>query len=228
MGVKRHVVLVEDEAAVRENIRAALERQGYQVSTYANLPSARVGMAGRLPDLAIIDVGLEDEPEGGFVLCQFLRQQSPTVPIILFSARDSEIDMVSGLRLGADDYLSKEISMPHLLARVAALFRRQDAFGQEIHHGDLRLLVDNLQMYWRGQPVELTVTEFWMVVSLARHPGHVKSRGQLMEDANIFVDESTVTSHIKRIRRKIQVVDPGFDAIETVHGLGYRWKVQPA
>ncbi len=230
MTSKRHIALVEDEPAILENTRAALERQGYRVSTYPDLPSARTGLARLLPDLAIIDVGLHDEPEGGFELCQLLRQKSPTLPIILFSARDSEIDVVSGLRLGADDYLSKDISQPHLLARVAALFRRQDAFGQAaeadqlIQHGDLKLLTENLQMLWKNTPVDLTVTEFWMVVSLARHPGHVKSRSQLMEDASIFVDDATVTSHIKRIRRKIQAIDPHFDAIETVHGLGYRWK----
>jgi two-component system OmpR family response regulator len=227
---KRHIAIVEDEPAVLDNTRAALERQGYRVSGYKDLPSARRAMRQQLPDLAIIDIGLQDEPEGGFELCQFLRQQSPTLPIILFSARDSEIDVVSGLRLGADDYLSKDISLPHLLARVAALFRRQEAFGQAaeagqvIAHGELKLLTENLQMFWRDQPVELTVTEFWMVVSLARHPGHVKSRAQLMEDASIFVDEATVTSHIKRIRRKIQAIDAEFDAIDTVHGLGYRWK----
>jgi len=230
MTTKRHIALVEDEPAILENTRVALERQGYRVSTYGDLPSARHGLMQRLPDLAIIDVGLQDEPEGGFELCQLLRQQSPTLPIILFSARDSEIDVVSGLRLGADDYLSKDISQPHLLARVAALFRRQEAFGraaeadQLIQHGELKLLTENLQMVWRNTPVDLTVTEFWMVVSLARHPGHVKSRSQLMEDANIYVDDATVTSHIKRIRRKVQAIDPAFDAIETVHGMGYRWK----
>lgn len=230
MTAKRHIAIVEDEAVIRENIRAALEHQGYRVSAYADLPSARHALSRQLPDLAIIDVGLNDQPEGGFELCQLLRQQSATLPIILFSARDSEIDVVSGLRLGADDYLSKDISQPHLLARIAALFRRQEAFGraaevdQLIQHGHLKLLTENLQMLWRNQPVDLTVTEFWMVVSLARHPGHVKSRGQLMEDANIFVDDATVTSHIKRIRRKIQAVDPAFDTIETVHGMGYRWK----
>ncbi len=137
---------------------------------------------------------------------------------------------MSGLRLGADDYLTKDVSLPHLLARIAALFRRVDATAQPavaedvLHRGRLALDAQRMTAMWNGQPAGLTVTEFWMVHSLARHPGHVKDREQLMRDAEMVVDDGTITSHVKRIRKKFLAVDPAFDAIDTVYGMGYRWK----
>ncbi len=226
---KKHIVIVEDEPSILANYLTALERQGYSTQGYNELHQAKKALAHSLPDLVIIDVGLGDEPDGGFELCRFLRTQSESLPLLFLTARDNEFDMVSGLRLGADDYLSKDISIPHLLARVAALFRRQDLSAKSaeentIKQGSLTILTDNLQILWKNEVVDLTVTEFWMIVSLARHKGHVKTRDQLMNDANVYVDESTITSHIKRIRQKFQVVDDNFDCIDTVHGMGYRWK----
>jgi two-component system, OmpR family, response regulator len=121
------------------------------------------------------------------------------------------------------------VSLPHLLARIAALFRRVDATAQPavaedvLHRGRLALDAQRMTAMWNGKPVGLTVTEFWMVHSLARHPGHVKDREQLMRDAEMVVDDGTITSHVKRIRKKFLALDPGFDAIETVYGMGYRW-----
>lgn len=226
----RRIAIVEDEADIRANYAEALVRQGYEVSAHADRHSAMAAFQGRLPDLAIIDIGLGDEPEGGFTLCGALRALSARLPIIFLSARDSDFDIVSGLRLGADDYLTKDISLPHLLARIAALFRRLDALadvaGGEggVERGPLRLDTMRLSAEWHGQPVALTLTEFWMVHTLARTPGHVKSRDQLMHDARL-VDDGTITSHVKRIRRKFAAVDPAFDHIESVYGMGYRWKV---
>jgi len=226
---KKHIVIVEDEPSILANYQAALQRQGYLTNGYENLSQAKMALSQQLPDLVVIDVGLGDEPDGGFELCRYLRAQSETLPILFLTARDNEIDMVSGLRLGADDYLSKDISLPHLLARVAALFRRQDLSHSKqnentIVQGKLKILTDNLQVFWQENPIDLTVTEFWMIVSLARHKGHVKTREQLMSDANVYVDASTITSHIKRIRKKFMVLDGDFDCIDTVHGMGYRWK----
>jgi two-component system, OmpR family, response regulator len=227
----RRIAIVEDEAAIRANYAEALARQGYEVSAHADRPQALAAFRARLPDLAVIDIGLGDEPEGGFTLCSELRAMSRRLPIIFLTARDSDFDVVSGLRLGADDYLTKDISMPHLLARIAALFRRVDALAdaqpQEdtLERGPLRLDVMRLAARWREQPVDLTLTEFWMVHTLAKTPGHVKSRDQLMHDARL-VDDGTITSHVKRIRRKFAVVDGDFDAIESVYGMGYRWKAQ--
>ena len=158
-----------------------------------------------------------------------LRARSSQLPIIFLTARESELDIVSGLRLGADDYLTKRITLEHLLARVAALLRRVDALkaddapAQLVERGDLALDLDRLSATWNGRAVSLTVTEFWVVHALAQHPGHVRSRDQLMAAANVVLDDSTVTSQIKRIRAKFNGVDEGFQSIETVYGMGYRW-----
>jgi len=226
----RRIALVEDDPTIRQNYTDALTRAGYGVSAFADRASASKALATRLPELAIIDIGLGADIDGGFALCRELRAASQTLPIIFLSARDSDFDIVSGLRLGADDYLTKDVSLPHLMARIAALFRRVDAASapavadEVLHRGGLAIDSARMTATWNAQPVDLTVTEFWMVHSLARHPGHVKDRGQLMRDAEMVVDDGTITSHVKRIRRKFMAIDPAFDGIETVYGMGYRWK----
>lgn len=226
----RQIAIIEDEAVIRENYTDYLHRQGYRVTGYASRQQALQAFAKGLPDLVILDIGLNDEIDGGFTLCRELRARSTTLPIIFLTARDSDFDTVAGLRLGADDYLTKEISLPHLAARIAALFRRVDALSQDeaepeqLICDDLRLDTQRLTVHWSESPVALTVTEFWMLHALARRPGHVRSRGQLMEEAQIYVDEASISSHIKRIRRKFIEQDPEFDHIESVYGAGYRWK----
>jgi two-component system, OmpR family, response regulator len=228
-AVKKTIAIVEDEPALRENYAAALARHGYQVKTYANRKAAMQAFATRLPDLAIIDISLEDEAEGGFDLCRDLRAMSAELPIIFLTARDSELDAVSGLRLGADDFLTKDVSLPHLAARVAALFRRIDALrlpqnaADTVRRGALVMDAAKMQTTWNGRPVTLSLTEFWIVHALALNPGHVKNRQQLMDAANVVLDDSTITSHIKRLRRKFLEIDPAFDAVQTVYGMGYRW-----
>jgi two-component system OmpR family response regulator len=225
----RTVAVVEDEAAIRENYAAALRRRGYRVQTFADRREAISSFSSKLPDLVIIDINLGREVEGGFELCRDLRSRSASLPIIFLTARDSELDTVSGLRLGADDYLTKNISLDHLLARVAALFRRVDALesgldrDETIERGDLILDTARLMARWKNEPVPLTVTEFWVVHSLAEHPGHVRNRDQLMAAASTVLDDASVTSQIKRIRAKFVAIDPAFAGIETVYGMGYRW-----
>ena len=227
--MSKRIAIVEDEVAIRENYAAAFRREGYNVEMYEARRPAMDAFVARLPDLVLIDVNLKDEVEGGFELCRDLRSQSPDLPIIFLTARDSEFDVVSGLRLGADDYLTKDISLPHLMARVAALFRRMEAIQSpqkadgRVQRGDLELDLDRMMVRWRDQPVSLTLTEFWMVHALARYPGHVKNRQQLMDAAQAVLDDNTITSHIKRIRKKFIAIDPAFDAVETVYGMGYRW-----
>ena len=229
MGEKKTIAVVEDEAAIRENYSAALQRLGYRVHGYADRETALAAFQNRLPDLVIIDVNLGAEVEGGFELCRELRARSSQLPIIFLTARESELDIVSGLRLGADDYLTKRITLEHLLARVAALLRRVEALkasdepAQLVERGALELDLDRLSATWAGLAVPLTVTEFWVIHALAQHPGHVRSREQLMAAANVVLDDSTVTSQIKRIRAKFIAVDEGFNNIETVYGMGYRW-----
>ncbi|MEX2523857.1 MAG: proteobacterial dedicated sortase system response regulator [Gammaproteobacteria bacterium] len=226
----KQISLIEDEPAIRENYAEALRKQGYDVAGYAGRDEAMASFRRRLPDLAIIDIALGDDSEAGFELCRELRGLSSSLPIIFLTARDADIDIISGLRLGADDYLTKDVSIHQILARVAALFRRIEAFQNEQDRGklirvsDLSIDTDRMSVDWKGNNIILTVTEFWILNSLVRHPGHVKSREQLMSDAGIFVDDGTVTSHVKRIRRKFETIDPEFEYIDTVYGMGYRWK----
>lgn len=226
----RTIAIVEDEPAIRANYADALRRQGYEVAAYANRREAMTGMQTRLPDLAIIDIGLEDEIDGGFTLCRDLRAKSEKLAIIFLTARDSDFDTVAGLRMGADDYLTKDVSLPHLLARISALFRRMDAVATHadadeiLMRGKLVLDLKRMAATWHGHAVPLTLTEFWMVHALAKFPGHLKDRDHLMSEAKLTVDDATITSHIKRIRKKFAALDSAFDAIETLYGMGYRWK----
>lgn len=223
------VAVVEDEVAIRDNYLAGLRRQGYRVAGYGSRKEALAGFENRFPDLVIIDINLGNEVEGGFELCRELRARSAQLPIIFLTARESELDAVSGLRLGADDYLTKRTSLEHLLARVAALFRRVEALrskdedSERLEQGSLVLDRDRMTGHWKGHSIPLTLTEFWVVHALAVHPGHVRSREQLMAAANAVLDDATVTSQIKRIRAKFTAVDPEFASIETVYGMGYRW-----
>ncbi len=227
----RTIAIVEDEPALRENYSDALHKQGYAVKTYASRNEAIDAFSDTLPDLALLDIGLENDVDGGFEVCRFLRSASATLPIIFLTARDSDLDTISGLRLGADDYLTKDMSLANLCARISALFRRIDAFaanndkdeGDIIERGSLTIDTNRYAIEWNNSPVDLTLTEFWMVYTLAYRPGHVKNREQLMEDAKIVVDDATITSHIKRIRKKFQSVDKTFNCIDTVYGMGYRW-----
>ncbi len=225
----RRIAIVEDEIAIRNNFEDALRRQGYQVSGYGDRRSALEAFQRRLPDMVIIDVGLGDDVEGGFELCRELRAMSRVLPIMFLTARDSDPDVISGLRLGADDYLTKDISLPHLMARIVVLFRRvemlsgEQSTGSWLERDELSLSAERMEVNWNGKQVPLTVTELWIVHSLARRPGHVRSRQQLMDDANILVDDQTITSHVKRIRRKFKAIDDAFDKLDTVYGAGYRW-----
>ncbi len=227
--MNREIAIVEDEPALQSNYQEALERQGYSVRVYSSRIEALAAFTDKLPELAIIDVGLGTEIEGGFELCRELRSMAPTLPIMFLTARDSELDTISGLRLGADDYLTKDISLEHLAARVVALFRRIDAFQQPqlpedvIHVGELSLDLHRMATTWKSAAVPLTVTELWMVHALVKHPGHVKTRQQLMDAANVVLDDATITSHIKRIRKKFLSIDSAFECIETAYGMGYRW-----
>ena len=225
----KRIAIVEDEPAIRDNYRDHLMKQGYQVEAYTGRLDALRAFRKALPDLAILDIGLGDEAEGGFELCRELRAISESLPIIFLTARDDDIDAISGLRLGADDYLTKDISLQNLSARIAALFRRIDILKSPdqqkniLQRDRLKIDLDQMRATYDDEMLDLTLTEFWIIHALARYPGHVKNREQLMSEANIVVDDSTITSHIKRMRKKFLEIDPDFNAIETVYGMGYRW-----
>ena len=228
----KRIAIIEDEQTIRENYIDLMSRVGYQIDGYRNREEAMQAFSVRLPDLAIIDVGLGQEYDGGFLLCQQLRQLSATLPIIFLTARDNDFDTISGLRLGADDYLSKEIGLEHLMVRISTLFRRvalQYAPLKDqqtvIKRGELTIDNNKMQVAWKQQLIEITITEFWIIHALAHRAGVVRSRQQLMSDANMVVDENTITSHIKRIRKKFLHIDPSFNEITAIYGMGYRWDI---
>ncbi len=225
------VALVDDEPSILETVGLALERNGYTVRTYSDGKDAWEAFETRLPDVAILDILMPRMD--GLELCRRLRQLSARLPILFLTSKDDELDKVLGLELGADDYLVKPFSMRELEARVRVLFRRlaladaEPEPAQAVHVDRLALDLDRYTVRWGDDQVQLTVTEFLMLLSMARRPGHVKTREQLMREGypyDVYVSERTIDSHIKRIRRKFAQVDPGFDGIETVHGLGYRYR----
>ncbi|NCZ63437.1 MAG: proteobacterial dedicated sortase system response regulator [Cellvibrionales bacterium] len=227
--MRTRIALVEDDTALASNYKDLLSQAGYHVDWSRNAEDARASFAANTPDLALLDIGLGNDSEAGFELCRELRSTNPLLPIIFLSARDDEIDIISGLRLGADDYLTKDISNAQLLARINAMMRRIVALKspenqeQVLRRGDLELNVERFSTKWKDTTIALTFTEFWMLHSLAKHPGHIRNRQQLMDAANVVLDDSTITSHVRRIRRKFEEADGEFDRIETAYGLGYRW-----
>ena len=226
------VALIDDEDHIRETVGFALTKEGYAVATYADGLAAWEAMQERLPDLAIVDIMMPRMD--GLELCRRLRGLSEELPIIFLTSRDEEFDRVLGLELGADDYLCKPFSTRELLARIKVLLRRLTLIRQRapqtaeslLDVGALRLDLQRYQATWREVAVPLTVTEFQILRALARHPGHVKTRQQLMREGypyDAYVSDRTIDSHIKRLRKKFELVDTSFAAIETVHGLGYRY-----
>ena len=227
------VAVVDDEENIRETVGFALGREGYAVETFRDGLEAWERFEQVLPDLAVVDIVMPQID--GLELCRRLRGVSQTLPIIFLTSRDEEFDRVLGLELGADDYLCKPFSMRELVARIKVLFRRLALAGSSAEGAVQDLLrVDalelDLQRYtvvWNGLEVPLTVTEFQILRALVRHPGHVKTRAQLMSEGyphDTFVSERTIDSHIKRIRRKFADLDGAFAHVETVHGLGYRYR----
>jgi len=227
------VAVVDDEDNIRETLAFALRRDGYPVESYAHGLEAWNAFQRRLPGLVVLDILMPEMD--GLELCRRIRSLSESIPIIFLTSRDDEIDRVLGLEIGADDYLCKPFSMRELLARVKVLFRRA-ALDQSttrandnapLRIGELELDLQRYTVRWKSAPVSLTVTEFMMLHALVRHPGHVKTRKQLHQDGyphDAYVSDRTIDSHIKRLRRKFEEVDAEFDRIETVYGLGYRYK----
>lgn len=226
----RHIAIVEDDTELRKNYTEALEREGYAVSAYKNRPEAQEGFAEKLPDMAILDIMLEDEREGGFTLCSFLRAKSDILPIIFLTALNSDMDRVSAMRLGATDYLFKDTTtLDFLPVRVSSLFRYLDAFSKPIEKesnlvcGRLTLNEARMEVTWDNNPILLTMTEFLMLQALVKRPGNLKSHDQLMVAANTNVTDNAIAATVRRIRGKLKEADPGFDCIHSEYGMGYRW-----
>lgn len=224
------LALVDDDQNILTSVALALEAEGYEIDTYFDGEQALVGLTRRPAALAILDIKMPRMD--GTELLGKIRQKSG-MPVIFLTSKDDELDEALGLSLGADDYITKPFSQRLLLARIRAVLRR--AGGQKlsadspdlISQGNLILDPDRHLCSWKGTEVKLTVTEFLLLQALALRPGHVKSRDQLMDAAygdDIFLEDRTIDSHIKRIRRKFRAHDNQFDCIETLYGIGYKYK----
>ena len=227
------IALVDDDRNILTSVSMTLEAEGFEVETYNDGQSALEAFSRSLPDLGVFDIKMPRMD--GMDLLQRLRQKS-SVPVIFLTSKDDEIDEVLGLRMGADDYVRKPFSQRLLVERIRAILRRQEAIAsdeteapeetQAMVRGDLTMDPLRHAVRWKGQDVTLTVTEFLLLQALAQRPGFVKSRDQLMDvayDDQVYVDDRTIDSHIKRLRKKMRAIDPSFAAIETLYGIGYRY-----
>ncbi|MEM5476230.1 response regulator transcription factor [Pacificibacter sp. AS14] len=227
------IALVDDDRNILTSVSMTLEAEGFEVETYNDGQSALDAFNKRLPDMAVFDIKMPRMD--GMDLLQRVRQKT-NMPIIFLTSKDDEIDEVLGLRMGADDYVKKPFSQRLLVERIRALLRRQEALdGVEIveteetkvlTRGELTMDPLRHAVSWKGNDVSLTVTEFLLLQALAQRPGFVKSRDQLMDvayDDQVYVDDRTIDSHIKRLRKKMRTADNDFSAIETLYGIGYRY-----
>ncbi len=226
------IALVDDDRNILASVSIALESEGFKVRTYTDGAEALRGLAAQPADLAVLDIKMPRMD--GMELLQRLRKTS-AMPVIFLTSKDDEVDELMGLRMGADDYIKKPFSQKLLIERIRTLLRRLDMGGDEsdssvagaITRGDLVLDSGRHVCIWKGRKVDLTVTEFLLVRALAQRPGHVKNRDQLIDAAygeSIYVDDRTIDSHIKRVRKKFREVDEEFGHIETLYGVGYRYR----
>ena len=230
------IALVDDDRNILTSVSIALESEGYRVETYTDGASALDGLQARKPDLAIFDIKMPRMD--GMELLRRLRQKSD-LPVIFLTSKDDEIDELFGLKMGADDFIRKPFSQRLLVERVKAVLRRAGATlepgakatngmeAKNLERGHLVMDQERHTCTWKGTPVTLTVTEFLILYALAQRPGVVKSRDALMDaayDDQVYVDDRTIDSHIKRLRKKFKAEDDSFEMIETLYGVGYRFK----
>lgn len=226
------IVLVDDDRNILTSVSMALEAEGYEIITFNDGASGLEGILAGSPDLVVLDIKMP-RMDGMEVLTR-LREHSD-VPVIFLTSKDDEVDQVLGLRMGADDYITKPFSQRLLIERIRSLLRRSalrtgnsgEEAAEKIVRGSLELDDARHASIWKGQPVNLTVTEYLLLKALALRPGHVRNREQLIDAAyneSIYVDDRTIDSHIKRVRKKLKAVDPDFDQIETLYGIGYRYR----
>src|SRR5213593_1847640 len=229
------IALVDDDRNILTSVSIALEAEGYRIMTYTDGASALDGFKTSPPDLAILDIKMPRMD--GMETLRRLRQKSD-MPVIFLTSKDEEIDELFGLKMGADDFIRKPFSQRLLVERVKAVLRRatpkevgavKEADAKVLERGLLRMDPERHTCTWKNDPVTLTVTEFLILQALATRPGVVKSRNALMDAAysdNVHVDDRTIDSHIKRLRKKFIAVDHAFDMIDTLYGVGYRYRVE--
>ncbi len=227
------IAIVEDDPDQRKNYCDAIARKGYRINAYANRQEALSGIQKEPPQLAIIDIILGSEVDGGFYLCRDLLATNAALPILFLTERIDEIDKISGLRLGAWDYQPKPISLDYLAERVTSLLRlaelnaqpETDEFTDNQPVNSLKINASAMRASWLNTPLQLTMTEFRMLESLTTRPGNAISYDQLMNATmQSFVTHNTINTHMRNIRKKIREIDPQFDQIQNEYGFGYRWK----
>ena len=228
--MKRTIAYVEDQDQTRQSYAEQLRREGFEVAAYASKEEAIAGFRRQLPDLALLDVAHEDDRDAGYQVCTELRRLSSEVPIIFLTHRDGEIDRISGLRLGADDYISKEASMEYIVIRIETLIKRLEAVRNAGATTQAPVVPEGLKLddtystvFWKGSRVDLPLTHFWILRELCQHPGEVRSHRELMKAASIVVEPNTIAAHVKAIRQSFTRLDPQFECIRTERGRGYRW-----
>ncbi|MEH6586468.1 MAG: response regulator [Halioglobus sp.] len=229
--MKRRIVYVEDLDETREAYAETLRREGFQVTAYGSKEEAIEDCRRQLPDLALLDIAHEGDRDAGYQVCTELRRLSSELPIIFLTHRHGEIDRISGLRLGADDYISKDASVEYIVIRIEALIKRLEAVrGAATDTKNTSSAAQGIELdevystvFWKGDRVDLPLTHFWILQDLCLHPGEVRSHRQLMKAANIVVEPNTIAAHVKSIRRSFTSLDPQFECIRTERGRGYRW-----
>jgi two-component system OmpR family response regulator len=222
------IALVEDDAVILSNYADFLRGCHFPVDTYATKQSALAGLIERPPDLVVLDISLNGERDAGFAICAQVRQRNPQTPIIFLTSHEGEVDKISGLRLGADDYLTKDVSMDYLVVRIEALFRRREAYLIDARNVSepaavLQLDTRTSTARWCGNRLDLTLTQFWILEELYSHPGQARSYEALMRAAQTVVERNTITAHIKATRDAFKQIDPAFECIRSERARGYRW-----
>jgi two-component system OmpR family response regulator len=234
--MKRRVVYVEDDDVIRQNYTELLGEAGFDVTAFSEPSGVIDAIRAERPDLALLDVTLGDERDAGYELCAGIRRLDDSLPIVFLTSHDADIDKISGLRLGADDYLTKDVSFDYLIVRLQALLRRVHAIrGKDATESlrsvstgkasatSLRLDTQRSQAYWKDNPLPITLTQYWILECLAAEPGRVRTTSELMRAAKIVVEPNTIVAHVKAIRDTMARLDADSNCIRTERGKGYRW-----
>ena len=233
--MKRRIALVEDDPVILDNYADFLAGLGFEVERYPSKVTALQGLLERPPELVLLDISLNGERDAGFVICAQLRRHSPRLPVIFLTSHDAEVDKISGLRMDADDYITKDVSLDYIGVRIEALFRRRDTYATAPVNAtdpssalggvatDIEFDSQRSIATWRSQPLDLTLTQFWILQELCQAPARLKSTTELMRGAKLTVAPNTIAAHIGAIRGAFMRLDASFDQIRTERGRGYRW-----
>lgn len=231
MSEQTHIAFVEDDDIVRRNYAEILSAEGFRVTTLATKSQAEAYFSAELPDLVLLDIELGMDPEAGYELCRKLRERSNSLPIVFLTSHSSDVDKISGMRLGADDYIVKDISTEYLVIRIRSLLARVQALlGQAQERvspsgavGALQVDSELMVVRYGERVVDLSLTQFWIVQALVKSSPKILSHDQLMQSANLDVEANTIVAHVRAIRAKFKELDPTFEHLRTERGIGYRW-----